>query len=79
MEDIEGDTMSCMLDTGDAMSCASSGASGRKGSLRKSREELNDIEKQRTKRINQHIVALRNLLEMSNIATKKDKFSVLKK
>jgi hypothetical protein len=51
----------------------------RKGSLRKTREELNDIEKQRTKRINQHIVALRNLLEMSNIVTKKDKFSVLKK
>lgn len=36
---------------------SSSNASGRKekGSLRKTREELNDIEKQRTKRINQHM------------------------
>ena len=33
----------------------------------------------RTKRINSHILSLRNLLEMSNIVTKKDKFSVLKK
>ena len=63
---------------GDAMSCVSSNVSGKR-SQRKTREELNDLEKQRTKRINQHIVALRNLLEMSNISTKKDKFSVLKK
>lgn len=60
------------LDGGSTNQSASSRVS------KKSREQLNSIEKQRTKRINNQIVSLRNLLEVSNIPTKKDKFSVLK-
>lgn len=46
-------------------------------STRKTREELNFIEKQRTRRINQQIQALRSLLEASGLTTKKDKYSIL--
>lgn len=71
--------MSCGSVSTGVMSTSTTGTgNGKKGTHKKTREELNDLEKQRTKRINQHIVALRNLLEMSNISTKKDKFSVLK-
>mmetsp|Transcript_19921 Transcript_19921/g.28638 ORF Transcript_19921/g.28638 Transcript_19921/m.28638 type:complete len:409 (-) Transcript_19921:308-1534(-) len=62
----------------DDVSEHSTTSSNRRTASKKTREELNEIEKQRTKRINGHIMSLRNLLEMSNILTKKDKFSVLK-
>jgi len=50
----------------------------RRQSARKSREELNEIEKKRTKRINDQIHALRSLLEVSMVQSKSDKYSVLK-
>ena len=50
---------------------------GRKLSKRKSRDELNEIEKQRTKRINYQILSLVSLLEESNVHTKRDKCSIL--
>mmetsp|Transcript_1970 Transcript_1970/g.2052 ORF Transcript_1970/g.2052 Transcript_1970/m.2052 type:complete len:355 (-) Transcript_1970:302-1366(-) len=48
-----------------------------KQSTRKSREELNDIEKMRTRRINAQVLSLRTLLQTSQVPTKKDKFSIL--
>mmetsp|Transcript_2678 Transcript_2678/g.4012 ORF Transcript_2678/g.4012 Transcript_2678/m.4012 type:complete len:375 (-) Transcript_2678:171-1295(-) len=51
--------------------------SSKKGST-KTREELNDIEKQRTRKLNSLILTLRSLLEASNVVTKRDKLSILK-
>lgn len=51
----------------------------RKKRARRTRTELNEIEKQRTRRINEQIQSLRSLLEASGLNTKKDKFSILKK
>lgn len=43
------------------------------------REELNELERQRTRRTNDYLSSIRNILQVANIPTKKDKFSVIKK